>query len=188
MEISKHEMLWLQNEGAKMIADLGVKPDDCVIDFGCGQGRYTIPLSQVVGPNGHVYSFERDEEAIAVLNARLPIFSATNFVTLYKDDILELSTSIPDKTIDSIFVFDVLQYIQDWDLLFLSFSRVLKPKGYIHIYPAAIPHPGSVDIELANSKLIKIGFERVRSSKYRMMHNVDMIDDIVYSLCLTNII
>ncbi len=184
MEISKHELLWLQSEGAKMIADLGVKSNDSVIDFGCGQGRYTIPLSQIVGEKGHVYSFERDDEAIAILNARLPVFSKANIVSLHKEDILELSTSISDKTIDSIFVFDVLQYIKDWDLLFTSFSRVLKLKGCIHIYPAAIPHPGSVDMELVNSKLIKFEFIQVNSNKYRMMHNVDMVDDIVFSFCL----
>ena len=142
MEISEHETLWLQSEGAKMIADLGVKPDNFVIDFGCGQGRYTIPLSQVVGVNGHVYSFERDEEAIAILKARLPVFSTANIVTLHNEDILELSTPIPDKTIDSILVFDVLQYVQDWDLLFASFFRVIKPKGFICIYPAAITDHG----------------------------------------------
>ena len=53
MDISKHETLWLQREGAKMISNLGVKPDDCVVDFGSGHGRYTIPLSQVVGVKGH---------------------------------------------------------------------------------------------------------------------------------------
>lgn len=185
MDISKHETLWLQSEGAKMVADLGVKPNNSVIDFGCGQGRYTIPLSQVVGEKGHVYSFERDEEAIAVLKARLPVFSKANCVTICKDDKLDLSTYFADKSIDSIFVFDVLQYIQDWDLLFSSFSRVLKQKGYIHIYPAAIPHPDCVDIELADSKLINFGFEQVNSNRYYMMHNVDMVDDIVFSFCLT---
>jgi len=185
MELSKHELLWLQTEGAKMVGDLGVKPDNMVIDFGCGQGRYTIPLSQVVGKKGHVYSFERDDEAIAVLNYRLPVFSTPNIVTLHREDVLELSTSIPEKTIDSILVFDVLQYIQDWDLLFYEFLRVLKPNGYIHIYPAAIPHPGSIDMKLVNSKLKNIGLKQFNTNKYRMMHNVDMVDDIVYSFCLT---
>jgi len=181
MNISKHEAIWLQCDGAKMIKSLGIKSNDNVIDFGCGQGRYTIPLSQVVGKKGHIYAVEFDNEAITTLKIRMLDFSPINCITFHKDDIIELSTSILNKRIDSILVFDVLQYIEDWDLLFLSFSRVIKPKGYIYIYPAAIPHPGSVDIELVKSKLIKIGFKLVYSNTYQMMHNIDMVDDIIYS-------
>jgi ubiquinone/menaquinone biosynthesis C-methylase UbiE len=184
MEMSKHETLWLQSEGAKMLMDLGVRSRDYVIDFGCGEGRYTIPLSNIVGKKGCVYAVERDENAMAILQERHPLFSTTDVVKFLNVDELEKTTTIPDKTIDSIFVFDVLQYVQDWDSLFSYFFRVLKQNGIICIYPAAIPHPGEVDIELAISKMEKIGFQYVRSTKFRMMHNVDMVNDIVYSFCL----
>jgi len=184
MEMSKHETLWLQSEGAKMLMDLGVKPRDYVIDFGCGEGRYTIPLSKIVGKKGYVYAVDRDDNAMAILQERLPLFSTTDAIKFLKVGDLEIITTISDKTIDSIFVFDVLQYVQDWDLLFSYFFRVLKPNGIIYIYPAAIPHPGEVDIELVLSKIEKAGFQYVRSTKFRMMHNVDMVNDMVYSFCL----
>ncbi|MBP8850748.1 MAG: hypothetical protein KBG80_09340 [Breznakibacter sp.] len=47
MIISEHEEQWLKTEGAKMVADLGVKLSNKVID--CGRGRYSIPISQVFG-------------------------------------------------------------------------------------------------------------------------------------------
>ncbi|MRT92511.1 class I SAM-dependent methyltransferase [Ancylomarina sp. 16SWW S1-10-2] len=184
MEISTHETLWLQSEEAKMLKDLGVKNSDYVIDFGCGEGRYTIPLSKIVGKDGHVYAVEQDENTMAILQKRLPLFSNTNTVSFLNINNLETSNTIPDKSIDSIFVFDVLQYIKDWDLLFSYFFRVLKPEGIICIYPAAIPHPGGVDIKLAFSKLDEIGFQFIKSTKFRMMHNVDMVEDTVYSFCL----
>jgi ubiquinone/menaquinone biosynthesis C-methylase UbiE len=184
MEMSKHETLWLQSEGAKMLMDLGVKHKDYVIDFGCGEGRYTIPLSEIVGKEGCVYAVERDTKTMSILQEKLPLFSTTDAIKFLKVDDLEKTTTISNKTIDSIFVFDVLQYVQDWDSLFAYFFRVLKPNGFICIYPAAIPHPGEVDIELALSKMEKVGFKYVRSTKFRMMHNVDMVDDIVYSFCL----
>ena len=186
MDISKHETLWLQSEGRKMLMDLGVKHGDYVIDFGCGKGRYTIPLSKIVGKEGCVYAIECNENEMAILQERLPLFSTADIVKLLKINNLEATTTISDKTIDSIFVFDVLQYLhlQDWDSLFSYFFRVLKPSGIICIYPAAVPHPGDIDIDLVISKMEKIGFQYVRSSKFRMMHNVDMVDDIVYSFCL----
>lgn len=49
MIISEHEEQWLKTEGAKMVADLGVKLSNKVIDCGRGRGRYSIPISQVFG-------------------------------------------------------------------------------------------------------------------------------------------
>lgn len=184
MEISEHETLWLQSTGAKMITDLGIELSHKVIDFGSGQGRYSIPLSQVVGKEGKVYSFERDEKEISIFKSRISYFSKEKNISIHTENINELKTPIANNTIDSILIFDVLQYIENWDQLFKNFHRILKPNGYIHIYPAAIPHPNSVDIEEAGTKLKKLGFEYHKSTTYRMMHNIDMVDDIVYSFCL----
>lgn len=184
MEISKHETKWLESEGAKMLVDLGVKQGDNVIDYGCGNGRYTIPLSQIVGKQGCVYSVEKDENAIAVVQERLPLFSNTNIVKFLKVDNLETSSILEEKSIDAIFAFDVLQYVKDWDMLFRYFYKVIKPKGIVCIYPAAIPHPGDIDIKLVKSKMEEIGFKYIDSTKFQMMHNVDMVDDVVYSFCL----
>ncbi len=181
MGISKHETVWLDSEGAKMIMNLGVKQGYNVIDYGCGEGRYTIPLSQIVGKYGCVYSVERDEHAISIVQERLPVFSNSDVVKFLKNDNLEALDILSEKSIDAIFAFDVLQYVQDWDMLFRHFYRVLKPAGIVCIYPAAIPHPGDVDMKLAIQKMEIAGFHFVKSAKFRMMHNVDMVDDVVYS-------
>lgn len=184
MKISKHETLWLQNEGAKMIAALGIEAGNSVIDFGSGQGRYTIPIAQVVGKNGYVYAIEHDKNETAILLSRLHGFLETNNIRVIETNILKNKQAITQSTIDSILIFDVLQYIEDWDFLFNSFSQMLKTNGLIHIYPAEVPHPRSVDINIAIPKLQKFGFEHINSTKYKMMHNVDMVDDMVYSFRL----
>jgi len=184
MELSKHETSWLKHEGKTFLTTLGIKQDTRVIDFGCGQGRYTIPLAQVVGANGQVFAFERDNDAIAVVQERIPVFlnnSNVTFITTNTDDI---TSTVIEKSIDSILVFDVLQYIQNWDIFFMSITKVLKLGGFIHIYPAAIPHPGDVNIKLARTKLEKMGFKLTNTREFRMMHSIDMLDDIVYSFCL----
>ncbi len=184
MEISKHETEWLESNGAKMLMDLGVKPGDKVLDYGCGEGRYTIPLSQIVGKHGRVYSVEQDENAIAAVLDRLARFSNPDIVKFLKVNNLETSEILQENSIDALFAFDVLQYVQDWDLLFRYFYRIIKPKGFVCIYPAAVPHPGEVDIKSAISKMEKTGFQYIKSDKFQMMHNVDMVDDVVYSFCL----
>lgn len=180
MEISNHETRWLQTDGAKMLEQLGVRTGNTVVDYGCGEGRYTVPMSQVVGRQGTVYSVERDERAIAVVTERLAHFSEPNIVTFLNLDHLETADILPDRTVDAVFAFDVLQYVKDWDLLFGYFAKILKPNGIACIYPAAVPHPGDVDIELVISKMDTCGLRFRKSAKYTMMHNVDMVDDLVY--------
>lgn len=184
MEISTHETLWLQRDGAKMLTKLGVKKGHSVIDFGCGEGRYTIPLSQIVDSDGCVYAVERDQNAIAVMQERLSLFSDARRVVLFDTEILDRSSAISHSSIDFALVFDVLQYVDDWDALFVYFSRVLKPGGFICIYPAAIPHPGDVDITLVKAAMEKAGFRYVKSVSFCMMHNVDMVEDVVYLFVL----
>lgn len=184
MKISKHETLWLQSEGAKMLMNLGIKQGGKIIDYGCGKGRYTIPLSQIVGKEGCVYSVEKNEDSIIFAKERLTMFSNPDVVKFIKNDNLETTDLITKKSINAIFAFDVLQYVKNWDLLFKYFYGILNPNGIVCIYPAAIPHPGQVDMKLLISKMEKIGFQYLESKKYRMMHNMDIVDDVVYSFCL----
>lgn len=184
MEISKHEIEWLERKAAKMLIDLGIKQGDTVLDYGCGEGRYSIPLSQIVGKEGCVYSLERDENAIAVVQKRLTQFSKPEIVKFLNMNNLETTSILKEKSIDAVLAFDVLQYIQDWELLFSYFYSIIKPKGLVCIYPANVPHPGVVDIKLVTSKMEKIGFKYFKSDIFQMMHNIDMVEDIVYSFIL----
>lgn len=181
MRISEHETLWLKKDGAEMLKELGVTPGNSVIDFGCGDGRYTTPLSQIVGKNGSIFAVERNEEPLAELQKRVTQFSDPKNVTHLNIENLDRTDSISPESIDAIFAFDVLQYIKDWESLFTYFFSVIKSKGIIVLYPAAIPHPGDVDIKLVRTIMEKVGFKYVKERKFRMMHNIDMVDDIVYS-------
>ncbi len=180
MEISEHETQWLTDQGAQMMVSLGVKPGDSVIDFGCGKGRYTLPLSQVVGPQGMVVAVERDAGEVEVLRERIKTFRGQGTITVVNAEAIELS-SIADDTVDHVFTFDVLQYIEDPEALFRTLCRVLKPNGSIHVYPAEVPHPGAVDVDQIALIIKKIGLQSAGSKQFKMMHNKDMVEDAVYT-------
>lgn len=181
MELSAHETQWLKSDGAKMLKDLGIKEGFKILDFGCGEGRYTVPSSQVVGEKGCVYSVEQQDRKISEIEDRLTEFSNPKIVKIINTNDIKATGLIGEKTIDAAYAFDVLQYIDDFDKLFSFFYSVVKPSGMVHIYPAGIPHPGDVDMDLVKSTMEKVGFTYLNSETYTMMHAVDMLDDVVYS-------
>jgi trans-aconitate methyltransferase len=108
-------------------------------------------------------------------------FSNPKNVTPLKIEDLDKTETISKKSIHAIFAFDVLQYVEDWESLFSHFFDVIKPEGIVCVYPAAVPHPGSGDIELVTSTMEKVGFTYIKETSFQMMHNIDMVDDVVYS-------
>jgi len=180
MEMSEHEKQWLTALGAEMVATLGVTTGSTVVDFGCGIGRYTIPISQVAGKTGKVFAVERTAEELIELRERMTRFGNPDAVAVLNCEDIQLQ-SIEDGSVDQLLAFDVLQYIDDKNRFFESVSRVLKPKGQVHVYPAAIPHPGAVDMGQIESALNQAGLIRVGKMRFRMMHNKDIVHDDVHT-------
>jgi tRNA A58 N-methylase Trm61 len=180
VKMSNEEKLWFKSRGCEMLRELGIEEHSRVVDFGSGKGRYTVPLSQAVGEKGHVHSVERDENEISVMRERLKSYGSENVVTVIRGEDLLLE-SIKDGSIDVVLAFDVLQYVDDWKALFLTLKRILKADGSVHIYPAAVPHPGSVDMKRVTSEMVGAGFSSDGNREFRMMHNKDHVTDRIYS-------
>ncbi len=180
MDISEPEHAWLTHKGAEMMKRLGISSGYFVIDFGCGAGRYTIPLSQAVGSNGLVTAIERNTENIQQLKTRISAFPTQAQITPIESTEISLD-SILEKTVDSVLAFDVLQYITDWPSLFQAVYRVLKISGAFHIYPASVPHPNAVDLQSLAKTMAESGFRLKNKAIFNMMHNIHMVTDTVYT-------
>jgi len=186
LDMAEHERLWLTGTGAKMMGALGIGKGASVIDFGCGKGRYTIPLSQAVGGEGRVLAVERNGAEIDMLRRRMTAFRCGGKIEILSEDDMELRAA-DDHTVDALLAFDVLQFVDDWTRLFCAIRRVLKPDGRLHVYPASLPHPGAVELERLRSVLRETGLQCEQVRGFRMMHNKDMVDDQVYTFQHANI-
>jgi len=182
MDMEENEVQWMEESGTQMMAKLGVQPGHIVVDFGCGVGCYSIPLSKAVEKKGTVYAIERSNECLAELQKRALRFNAPDSLTVIQLNDMQLEP-IPSGSADFFFAFDVLQYIDEWPLFFATVDRVLKPSGIIHLYPAEIPHPGKVNMVKLVDVLKTLGFEQVESKEYEMMHNKFHLKDRIYTFC-----
>ncbi len=138
-------------EAGIIILELGIRNGSRVIEIGSGSGAFTILLSNLVGNEGKVYSFERKEEHLEMAKKnfeRLGNFQNVEF--FLKDPVLENGFGINDC--DAIFI-DVPE---PWTLIEYAHASLC---GGGHI---ATLSPNIEQIQLTVEKMEEAGFVRIR--------------------------
>jgi FkbM family methyltransferase len=100
---ARHYARLLSHDLLNRDSDLGalqllVRAGKSVIDIGANVGVWTHHLSQLVGPNGHVWSFEPIPESFALLHTNVERFDLANVVTIDRavsDEDATVSMSVP---------------------------------------------------------------------------------------------
>lgn len=161
---------WYREDGARFLSGLGIRSRERVLDFGCGRGGYTIPLVQVVGPDGKVIAVDKNPTHLESLRARLaeePNWDVVDVRLTAGDLTLDW---IADHCLDGALLFDVLQFVSDWDGLFAELRRLLKPKGLLIINPSRLSHPSKVDVERLKERMKAHEFTLEEVKRASVMH------------------
>jgi len=122
---------WLDVDGPGFLRQAGVKERDFVLDFGCGEGHYTIPAAMVVGQDGKVYAFDKDDMALEYLSREIENRGIKN-IRILKGD---LAIPLNDVCIDTALCYDVIHYFKDRECLYREIYRVLREGGLFSLYP-----------------------------------------------------
>lgn len=80
---------------ARTLLEKAISPGDIVIDATLGNGHDTLFLANLVGPNGRVYGFDIQEEAISSTKERLIEHDLTDQVTLFHTGHENMMATIP---------------------------------------------------------------------------------------------
>ena len=134
MEIDIKE--WLNREGEAFLKDIGIKKGDVILDFGCGDGPYTIPAAKVVGKEGKVYTMDKDVESINKLMEIVKTKGLKNIIPLHiKSE--ELKINLERESIDAVLLYDVLHYMENLERkkIYEEIYRILKTGGLLSVYP-----------------------------------------------------
>jgi trans-aconitate 2-methyltransferase len=102
----------------EILARSGIKPDDVVLDAGCGGGGVTQKLLQLT-PN--VIAVDADPNMVEKARATLP-----ESVPVYLQSLTELDI---EERVDVVFSCAVFHWITDHEQLFEHLRAVLKPGG-----------------------------------------------------------
>jgi len=88
-QIKRETQIMYPKDIGYLLVTMGIGPGSSVIEAGCGSGALTTALAYTVGPQGHVYSYERKEKNLEITRANLVQFGLEKRVTLTLRDISE---------------------------------------------------------------------------------------------------
>jgi len=123
---------WLRSHVDEVLPEIGIKENQTILDFGCGAGLYAIPAARMVGKAGKVYALEKNAGALDKLKEKVKKEGLDNLETILSSD---MNTGLEKETADVALLYDVLHLIEDRKRLFSEIYRVLKPDGFVSIYP-----------------------------------------------------
>ncbi len=172
---------WFAEDGQRFIKQLGVSPGHKILDFGCGIGSVTVPAARVVGSEGTVFALDVKQSQLDTIRSKISASEEDARVRLIKTSGGPEFPGVDDGTLDVVFVFDVLQHVQDWQGLFRECGRTLKESGRLHINASELSHKSQVDVQLMQALLNEAGFRETGSIRTRLMHYKHMTEDIVRS-------
>ena len=102
------------------------------VDYGCGPGRYTLPISKIIGATGKVFAVDIQPLAVRVIKEKAARESLTNIEAILVDS---YDTGIQSSSADLVLLLDALHEIGDCDALFREIHRILKPDGILFMDP-----------------------------------------------------
>jgi ubiquinone/menaquinone biosynthesis C-methylase UbiE len=130
---------WFYKKAPKILEGCGVRPGNIVIDFGAGEGDYTIPLAVLVSQEnlaGKVIAIEEDEYDLNKLEKKAQKQDLLKFIEIINNN-GELTIPKASNKVDGVLVFDILHYFtkQERDTLYKEINRVVRQNGLLITFP-----------------------------------------------------
>jgi len=124
---------WIKVDGKKFLTDIGIKPGQTVLDFGCGEGHYAIPASKLVGRAGHIYAMDKDAEVLDDLKKQVKHMGIKNMTLINGYSQIPL----PRNSVDVVLCYDVIHFMdaQERKIIYKETYRVLRDSGLFSVYP-----------------------------------------------------
>jgi ubiquinone/menaquinone biosynthesis C-methylase UbiE len=115
-----------EEQPAKLMDALRIKPGDVIADIGAGSGYFTFRLAERTGPKGKVLAVEIQPEMLAIIRQRMKDRGVSNIELVLGT---ETDPKLPEGAVDLILLVDVYhEFSFPWEMT-RAMVRALKPGG-----------------------------------------------------------
>lgn len=160
-----------------LLHEVGLKTGATVVDFGCGNGSFSLAAGHLVQDSGTVWAIDIREEALSHLAADARIQHLQNIKTRQCDLDTSAECGIPDLSCDLVIVSKILAQLKNPDHLVRSSYRALKTGGQVLVVewkpgrlPFGPPPEQRVDVEKAKNLFTKQAFKFVGQKESDPFH------------------
>jgi len=112
----------------KVLDQLELGPDMVAADFGCGSGGFTIPLAQRL-KKGLVHALDIQEAPLSHVKGYFLANNINNIKVVRCDLEKPGASAIPDNSLDSVVIANILFQSENKDAIINEAERVLKRGG-----------------------------------------------------------
>jgi len=121
-------LVWLPPDA--IVAALEVQPGDVVADIGAGTGYFALPLARAIGPSGHLFAVDAQQEMLSLLRQKLDSAPMPNIEPVHAE---ADRTSLPDHACSLVFLANIWHEFDDRGAVLRETMRILRPGGRIAI-------------------------------------------------------
>jgi ubiquinone/menaquinone biosynthesis C-methylase UbiE len=115
-----------EEQPARLLKILGIKPGDVVADIGAGSGYYTFRLAECVGPRGKVLAVDIQKEMLDLIRERARARGVTNVEPTLGT---ETDPKLPAGAVDLVLLVDVYhEFAYPYEMT-VALVKALKPGG-----------------------------------------------------------
>jgi len=141
----------------------GIKPGQTVVDYGCGPGRYTVEMAQLVGAAGKAIAVDLVELALEETQRKLEAGGYQNYDLKLAHG---YDSGIVDEVADIVFAIDMFHHISDTNTFLREVYRIMKSDGLLILSGGHLLRK-TVKAKIAMSEIWDIAEERKEFIAYK---------------------
>ena len=124
---------WMEKGSKIFLMNIDIKPNQTVLDFGCGKGNFTIPVARIIGEKGKVYAVDKNRKSLDELMKRAGKRGLRNIERVDMPE--EIKLPLKNESVDAVLLYDVIHLVDSRRELLTEIYRVSKTNALISVYP-----------------------------------------------------
>ncbi len=160
-----------EEECSTLLKVLDLKPGMTVCDMGCGNGFYTLPMAQTVGPTGSILAVDIQQEMLHLLHERAKESKLKNIKPILGTPV---DPKLPEGEVDLILCVDVYHEFSHPEQMLQAMRKSLKPTGRLVLVEFRLEDP-DVPIKLLHKMSKEQVLKELAPNGYKLVDQFDKL-------------